>query len=129
MFKNLLSVALGVLLISMTTPVPSSAQSPTENAPRQADDIKAKVTRLGMGKQARVEVKLKNNTKLKGYIGQISEDGFALVDPKHGTVTPVPYAQVEQIKNTNHSGLFALGLGAATIGGLMVVVALALRGS
>ena len=129
MFKNLLSVALGVLLISLTTPVPSSAQSPTENDPRQADEIKAKVTRLGMGIQARVEVKLKNNTKLKGYIGQISEDGFALVDPKHGTVTPIPYAQVEQIKNTNHSGLFALGLGAATIGGLMVVVALALRGS
>jgi len=129
MFKNLLSVALGVLLISLTTPAPSSAQSPTENDPRQADEIKAKVTRLGMGRQARVEVKLKDNTKMKGYIGQISEDGFALVDPKHGTVTPVPYAQVQQIKNTNRSGWYALLLVPAVVGGLMAVVALSLRGS
>jgi hypothetical protein len=129
MFKNLLSVALGVLLLGMTTPVPSSAQSPTEKEPQQAAEIKAKVTRLGMGKQARVEVKLKDNTKLKGYIGQIAENGFALVDPKHGTVTPVPYAQVQQIKNTNHSGWYALLLVPAVVGGLMAVVALSLRGS
>ena len=129
MFKKLLSVALTSLFVSMITAVPAPAQSQAGIETQQADKIKAKVTRLGTGKQARVEVKLKNNTKLKGYIGQISEDGFALVDPKHGTVTPIPYAQVQQIKNTNHSGLFALGLGAATIGGVMVVVALALRGS
>jgi len=128
MFKNLLSVALGVLLLGMTTPVPSSAQSPTANDP-QADIIKAKVTRLGMGRQARVEVKLKDNTRLKGYIGQIAEDGFALVDPKHGTVTPVPYAKVQQIKNTNRSGWYALLLVPAVVGGLMAVVALSLRGS
>ena len=129
MFKNLLSVTLGVLLLGMTTPVPSSAQSPTAKEPPQVDLIKAKVTRLGMGRQARVEVKLKDNTRLKGYIGQITEDGFALVDPRHGTVTPVPYAQIQQIKNTNHSGWYALGFGAAVIGGLMAFVALSLRGS
>ena len=129
MFKNLLSVTLGVLLLGMTTPIRSAAQSPTEKGPQQADIIKAKVTRLGMGRQARVEVKLKDNTRLKGYIGQIAEDGFALVDPRHGTVTPVPYAKVQQIKNTNHSGWYAFGLGAAVVGGLMAVVALSLRGS
>ena len=129
MFKNLLSVVLGVLLLGMTTPVPASAQSPTEREPQQADIIKAKVTRLGMGRQARVEVKLKDNTRLKGYIGQITEDGFALVDPRHGTVTPVPYAQVQQIKNTNRSGWYALLLVPAVVGGLMAVVALSLRGS
>ena len=129
MFKNLLSVALGVLLLGMTTPVPSSAQSPREKEPQQADIIKARVTRLGMGRQARVEVKLKDNTKLKGYIGQIAEDKFALIDPKHGTVTPIPYDQVQQIKNTNYKGWYALGFGAAIIGGVMALVALSLRGS
>ena len=103
MLKNLLSMALAVLLLSMTTPIRSSAQSPTQKD-QQADQIRAKVTRLSTGTQARVEVKLKDNTKLKGYIGQIAEDKFALIDPKHGTVTPIPYDQVQQIKNTNYKG-------------------------
>src|SRR6266849_10988997 len=129
MFEKLLSLALAVLLTGMITCVPASAQSQAGKDPQQAEKIKAKVTRLGTGKQARVEVKLKDNTKLKGYIGQIAEDRFALIDPKHGTVTPIPYAQVQQIKNTNHSGWYALGFGAAIIGGLMAFVALSLRGS
>lgn len=129
MFAKLLSLTLAGLLTSMVTPVAVSAQSQAGKDPQQADQVKAKVTKLGTGKQARVEVKLRDNTKLKGYIGEIAEAHFTLVDPKHGTVTPVPYEQVQQIKNTNHSGWYALGLGAGVVGGLMLVVVLALRGS
>jgi len=116
----------------MITVVPVPARSPTAQAARetqQTEKVKGKVTRLGTGRQARVEVKLNDNTRLKGYIGQIAEDHFTLIDPKHGTVTPVPYAQVQQIKNKNHSGTFALGLGAAVIGGVILVVMTSLRGS
>ncbi len=129
MFKKLLSVALTSLFVSMITAVPASAQSQAGTETQQADKMKAKVTRLGTGKQARVEVKLKDNTKLKGYIGEIAEEHFTVIDPRHGTVTPVPYAQVQKIKNTNHSDLFALGLGAAVIGGVLIVVMASLRGS
>ncbi len=128
MFEKLLSLALAVLLTGMITCVPSSAQSQGGKDPRQAEKVKAKVTKLGSGKQARLEVKLKDNTRLKGYIGEIAEERFTLVDPKHGTVTPVPYEQVQQIKNTNHSAVYALGFGAAIIGGVLLFVALAFRG-
>ena len=129
MFKNLLSVALASLLLGMMTSVPVSAQSPAERETQQAGKVKTRVTKLGTGKQARVEVKLKDNTKLKGYIGEIAEEHFTLIDSKHGTITPVPYIQVQEIKNTNHSAAYALGLGAAVVGGLLLVVRLALRGS
>jgi hypothetical protein len=129
MFEKLLSLGLAGLLTSMIPYASASAQSQTGREPQQAEKVKATVTKLGTGKQARVEVKLRDNTKLKGYIGEIAEERFTLVDPKRGTVTPVPYEQVQQIKNTNHSGLYALALGAATIGGVMLVVAIALRGS
>ena len=129
MFKKLLSVALTSLFVSMIAAVPASAQSQAASETQQAEKVKGKVTRLGTGKQARVEVKLKDNTKLKGYIGEIAEEHFTLIDPKHGTVTLVPYAQVQKIKNTNHSDLFALGLGAAVIGGVLIVVMASLRGS
>jgi hypothetical protein len=129
MFKKLLSLALTSLLISIVTSVPASAQSQAEQTARQAEKVKARVTRLGTGKQARVEIKRKDDTKLQGYIGEIAADHFTLIDPKHGTVTTVPYEQVEQIKNTNHSAATALLLGAGVFGGLMLVVALSLRGS
>ena len=129
MFEKFLSLALAGLVTSMITSVPASAQSQAARDPQQAEKVKAKVTKLGTGKQARVEVKLKDNIRLKGYIGEIAEKRFTLVDPKHGTVTPIPYEQVQQIKNTNHSGLYALGLGAAVIVGVTLFVAVVLRGS
>lgn len=128
MFEKLLSLALPCLLTSMITSVPVSAQLQAGRE-QQTEKVKATVTKLGTGKQARVEVKLKDNTKLKGYIGEIAQEHFTLIDPKHGTITPVPYDQVQQIKNTNHSGIFAAVLGAATIGGVMLIVVLSLRGS
>jgi hypothetical protein len=129
MFEKLLSLALPCLLTSMITSVPVSAQLQAGREPQQTEKVKATVTKLGTGKQARVEVKLKDNTKLKGYIGEIAQEHFTLIDPKHGTITPVPYDQVQQIKNTNHSGIIGLGLAAATIGGVMLIVVLSLRGS
>jgi len=128
MFEKLLSLALACLLTSMIT-VPASAQSQAGNEPQHADRIKAEVTKLGTGKQARVQVNLTDNTKLKGYIGEIAEDHFTLIDSKRGTVTPVPYAKVQRIRNINHSAAYALGFGAAVIGGVILIVALALRGS
>src|SRR5713101_7587465 len=129
MFEKLLSLGLAGLLTSMIPYASSSAQSQTGREPQQAEKVKATVTKLGTGKQARVEVKLRDNTKLKGYIGAIAEEHFTLIDPKHGTVTPVPYEQVQQTKNSNHSAVYALGFGAAIVGGLMLVLVLALRGS
>jgi hypothetical protein len=129
MFKKLLSTAIAGLLAGVFTSVPAAAQLPAEREPAQAEKVKAKVTRIGTGKRAMVSVKLRDNTKLKGYVGEIGQEHFTLVDPRHGTVTPVPYDQVQQIKNTNHAWLFALGAGAAIMGGVLLLVTLSLRGS
>lgn len=90
--------------------------------------VKTKVTRLGTGKQARVSVKLKDHTKLKGYVGEIGEERFTVIDSDRGTVTAVQYSQVQEIKNTNHSAAIALATGAAILGGVMLLVSLGLRG-
>ena len=128
MFEKLLSLALAGLLTVITS-VPASAQLQAEREPLQAEKVKVKVTRIGTGKKARVEVKLRDNTKLKGYVGEIAQEHFTVIDSKHGTVTKVPYVEVQQIKNTDRSALFALIAAPAIVGGLMLVVVIALRGS
>ena len=129
MFAKLLSLALAIFLISTIVSAPAVAQSRAGADSHQTDKIKAKVTRLGTGKRARVEVKLKDSTKLKGYVGQIAEDHFTVVDPKHGSVTTITYEQVEKIKDTNHDWVTAALLGAGVIGGVLIVVVLSGRGS
>jgi hypothetical protein len=129
MLRTFLSRALicSSLIAGVSASTPAQSQSPPGGL--AADKIKAKVTRYGTGKQARVKVQLKDKSKLKGYIGEIGQDRFTVVNPNQGTVTPVNYSEVEKIKNNNHDAVRALIFGAGTIGGLLLIVALALRGS
>jgi hypothetical protein len=122
--KKVLPLTLAGLLLSVTAQVSAYTQPQTNGAAPQPEKTKAQVTKLGTGKRARAEVKLSDGTKLKGYIGAISEEGFALVDPKRGTVTTVPYNHVRQIKSANHGGRdLALVLG-VTAGLIITVLAL-----
>ena len=127
MFTRLLSLALAGLLISMVTPAPAFAQAGSDQD--QTLKVRAKVSKVGTGKKARVEVKLKDKQTLKGYIGEIAEDHFSLVDAKHGTVTAVPYDKVERVKNRTQSPFIPMALAAGVLGGLLLVVSLVLRGS
>ena len=117
-------LALVLLLIAMSAH-PGAAQSRPQDDPLAAEKIRAKVAKLGTGKRSRAEVTLKDDRKLKGYIGEISENSFTLVDPKRGSVTNVAYDQVRHFKSGNHGARdLALVLG-VTAGLVILVVALA----
>jgi hypothetical protein len=123
-FRKALSAALLVLQIMMTATIGSS-QSRTQGDVPAPEKIRAKVAGLGTGKRARAEVILKDDGKLKGYIGEISEHGFTLVDPKRGTVTTIPYDEVRQVKNRNHDGTHLAVAGAAMVGAIVLALVLA----
>ena len=117
-------LALVLLLITMSAN-PVAARSRPQNDPLSAEEVRAKVAKLGTGKRSRAEVTLKDDRKLKGYVGEISENSFTLVDAKRGTVSTVAYDQVRQLKSTNRGGRdLALVLG-VTAGLVILVVSLA----
>ncbi len=119
-----LRLALVLLLITLSAN-PGVAQSRPQNEPPTAEKVRAQVAKLGTGKRSRAEVILKDERKLKGYVGEISEDSFTLVDPKRGSVTNVAYDQVSRFKSRNHGGRdLALVLG-GTAGVIILVLALA----
>ena len=123
-FRKALSAALPVLLIMMTATIGSS-QSRTRDDVPVPEQIRAKVAKLGTGKRARAEVIFKDFRKLKGYIGEISENGFTLVDPKRGTVTNISYDEVRQVKNRNQDGRHLAFAGAAVVGTVIFALVLA----
>ncbi|MFN7947521.1 MAG: hypothetical protein U0Z53_19385 [Blastocatellia bacterium] len=99
MRRKFLCLMLVFVLCGATVRVPaavcSSAQQPS---PEQIEKIKAAVAKIGEGPQARVVIKLRDGSGLKGYIKESGEQDFVI--RQAGTVkdTRVDYAQVAEVK-------------------------------
>ncbi len=118
MIKKCLSlVFIGLMLYGVNLQI-ISAQSNTDNA---LEKIKTDVSKRGTGEKSKVVVKLKNGTKLKGYISQTGEDSFDLTNSKTKQTTAVAYRDVAQVKKQGLSkgAKIAIGVG---IGAAVAVV-------
>src|SRR5262247_4058597 len=114
MFKKSLSLALVGSLIFMHVGVPSvSAKSKAEKETERAAKVKADVTRLGVGKDARIAVRLRDKTRVSGYINQADDDSFVITDIKTGATTKVAYTDVTQAKGYNLSTGAKIAIGIA----------------
>src|SRR5258708_40167602 len=82
MFKKYLTTVLAVLVLNLAFGVTAFAGTDGEKEAKFAEKVKASVAKLGTGKDARVEVKLKDGTKLKGYVSQINENSFVVMNEK-----------------------------------------------
>lgn len=63
-----------------------------------AEEVRAKVARLGVGEKARVEVRLRDGTKLEGYVSRAGEQSFDLTEEGTGVRVEVDYADVTQVR-------------------------------
>jgi hypothetical protein len=89
-----------------------------------AAKVKAAVARLGSGNDARIEVKLHDKRKLKGYVSQAGDDGFFVVDEKTGVTTHVAYSDVKQVKGKNNLNGQKIALAVALIAFLTLIAIL-----
>ncbi|MEJ7849572.1 MAG: hypothetical protein WKF92_15930 [Pyrinomonadaceae bacterium] len=71
MFKKYLTLILTLLVLNLSLSATVFAETPKEA--KHAEKVKVNITKLGTGKDARVEVKLRDKTKLKGYVSEINE--------------------------------------------------------
>ena len=125
MLKRLFSIGLVVLLFhagnSLLIHDVARAQSDAAS-----DKVKAEVAKRGTGPKAKVTVKLKDKTTLKGYISNASGDSFTLSDSKTGQVRTLAYSDVAEVKKQGGMSLAAkIGIGVGvTVGVLALVVAI-----
>ena len=103
MCQKFISIVLLNALVLLLCADVSGVSASGEKEAKLATKVKAGVTQLGTGPAARIEVTLKDKTKLKGYIDQIAEDHFVLIDDRTGVATKVPYPQVKHAKGNNLS--------------------------
>jgi hypothetical protein len=124
MFKKVLSLTLIALLINVVGVSPVRAGAQVVEQTRDVQKVKENIRKLGVGDAARVELKLWDGRKLKGYIREAGEDNLTIVDAKTGAVTTVTYAEVRQVKGSNR--LTAAKVGLTLAKGVAIVGAVAL---
>ena len=98
MIKTHLAIALSLILtaISFGAPAIATAQSTTEN-----EKIRAKVQTFAASKDSQVQVRFRDQTKLKGYIDSVDPVSFKLRDPKDGTSQSITYSEVESVSKAS----------------------------
>jgi small nuclear ribonucleoprotein (snRNP)-like protein len=122
MFKKVLSVALGCLLISVTASGVYAGSQDDKQA-RRIEKVKENVRKLGAGPDARVEVTLYDGRKFKGTIREATNDTFLVLEEKTRTIITVPYSDVAKLKGKN--GLTAAKVGINVAKGVGIVAGVA----
>jgi hypothetical protein len=123
MFRKILSVALVGLLIQLACAPSFAATNPNKDAER-AEKVRAGIARLGTGPDARVKIKLKDKTKLEGYISEAGANGFSVTDAKTGNTADVAYSEVKQIKGNNLSTGAKIAIGIGIGAGAVILIVL-----
>ena len=122
------TVIVAGLLLSLVCYAPATVRARGKEG-KFAERGKTAVATLGTGTDARVEVKLRDKTNLKGYIGGADESGFLVVDDKTGMATQIPYPQVRQMKGQNFSTGEKILRGVFIFMIVMTMIALATEGA
>ena len=123
MFKKNLSLIIVVsLLLSLFATPAALAKTKEEKESALAAKVKDGVAKLGAGVDAKISVKLRNKTKLRGYVSRIEEENFFVTDAKTGAETRVAYGDVTQAKGNNLSTGAIIGIAAAVAVGVTLLV-------
>ena len=116
MRKTLAATLTGILLF--TAFGVNAARAQTGNS-RTIEQARAKVEKIGAGSKTKVEVILRDHTKLRGRISHVGVDDFTVTNAKTGTSQTIAYTDVEKVSKGG-SGLtmgswilIAAGAGAA----------------
>ncbi len=124
MRKGVTVVAIVLLLHMFILPARSIA-APAADLKR-ALKIRSQIQALGVGEQARLEVKLKDGSRLKGYVNEARDECFIMTEDANNRVVTVPYPQVRQAKGHNLSTgtKILIGIGVLVIVAILIGVEL-----
>jgi hypothetical protein len=122
MYRNaLLSWLLsGALLFTLAAAPAAEARSKASKEAEWTAKVKAGIAKLGSGSEARVRLKLRDGRNLSGYVKEIGEESFVVMDAASGGTVTVPYPDVAQVKGHHLSkgakiAIISLSIGVAVL--------------
>ena len=115
-----LRISLLVLAVLVNTQF-MLGQAKEGNGPER---VKAEVLKRGTGEKAKVKVKLRNGSEVRGYISKADQDTFDIHGKNNANVT-LAYADVLSVRKPGMSRGAKIGIAAG--GAALVIAALAAR--
>jgi hypothetical protein len=122
MYKKILSLMFMGLLLNLTFVSFAYGESKEEKKMQMAEKVRAGITKIGTGETALVEIRLHDKTKLKGYVKEIGNNSFTIVNLSTNQETSVDYPQVKQIKGNNLSTGAKVAIGLGILAGVLVIL-------
>lgn len=100
------------------------AQTQTKEEKR-AIEVEQKLKKMGTGERVRVKAKLYSGTQYDGYLSQVTDDEFTVVD-KAGKANTVKYSDVRSIggKNLSTGAKIGIGIGIGAAATLLIIFAI-----
>lgn len=120
MLKRICSVALAALFLQVAA-APVFAKSAAEKESKRVEKVRTQLARLGAGKDAHVNLELRDKAKLEGYISEAGPESFVVVN-KAGVATTVAYPQVVKAKGHNLSTGAKIGIGIGIGAGVTLLI-------
>ena len=115
MIKTLLTC----LMIFLLMPVAALAKTVTP------DDARNKIARIGTGDKARVKVKLKDGTKIEGYVVETRADDFVVRNKATKGMNTIAYNDIDTLDAKRKSNGKTIAILAGVGGGIVAAIILA----
>lgn len=96
MTKKYFAILLSVMITALSFTFTTNAQSTAADVQK----TKAKVQTLAVNRDKKIEVKLKDTTKVKGYITSVDQDSFAVSNTATGSGEAIAYTDVVDVKKS-----------------------------
>lgn len=94
MIKTNLAITLSLIVTAMSFGLPPTARA---QSTADVEKIRAQVQVLAASRDSQVQVKFRDNTKLKGHISAVEPVSFTLKNLKDGTTQSIAYSEVQSI--------------------------------
>jgi hypothetical protein len=98
------------------------ASSNSDKDASLAQKIKTGISKLGVGQSSRVSLKLRDKTRVAGYISEVGDESFEVINPESGARTTVAYPDVVQVKGNNLSTRTKVIIGVAIAVGVAITL-------
>lgn len=87
-------------------------------------EVKKQVQKRGAGERSKVNVVMKDETEVKGYLTRIDADDFQVTDKKSGSITTIAYRDVRKVSGNRLSTGAKIAIAAAAIAGTAIAISL-----
>ena len=124
MKKHLTIFLIGSLVFLASGGQTMARSSGKDKTPTVAE-IKAKIAKLGTGKKAKAQIKLRTGEKIKGFVSSAGDDSFAFTERDSKQTKTIAYADVVEVKKSGGLSTGAkIGIGLAIGVGVLALIAI-----